>query len=152
MSALYDVLAAHCKRSGGTWKGDIHVLRHLLKSSTLSNRDVTQQLETLRHRGLINFYADKHSRRHIIWTVTMINPDDFYGIYFDTSGFVEAVDQVRQKRGITISAMCGQLGIDSRILNRATTGKHQSLYTDTMAVLVAWSGIDPRRFIKRREI
>lgn len=151
MSSLYDALTTLCKRSGGTWKGDIHVLRHLIKSVRLTNVGVTQHLEALKHRGLLTYHADRRSPKHVIWTVTVTKPEDLYiDAYFDASGFIEAVDQVRRKRDITITAMCEQLSIDSRTLHRIRTGAHEQLRTDTMAALVVWSGIDPKLYIKRR--
>lgn len=151
MSAIYDALTTLCKRSGGTWKGDIHVLRHLLPTEKLpTNIVATKKLETLQRRGLITYQAERVSSNRVIWTVSLVNPDDF-DVYFDALGFVEAVDQVRQKRKTPITAMCALLNIDSRTLRRAITGEHQDLYTNTMAALSVWSGIDPRRFIKRRQ-
>lgn len=76
--------------------------------------------------------------------------NEYIDAYFDAPGFIEAVDQVRQQRNVTVSAMCGQLNIDKKIIYRIKTGAHEDLRASTMAALVAWSGIDPSPYIKRR--
>lgn len=150
MSAIYDALTTLCKRSGGTWTGDIHVLRRLLPTEKLpTNIVATKKLETLQRRGLITYQAERVSSNRVIWTVTLVDQANF-DVYFDALGFVETVDQVRQKRKTPVTAMCTLLNIDGKTLHRVMTGEHQDLYTDTMAVLAVWSGVDPRQFIKRR--
>ena len=153
MSALYETLQNLCNQSaGGAWKGDIHALRHMSGERFPTNVGVTQQLETLQRRGLIRFYADRRSPKHVVWTVSLSTPQEpeYIDAYFDAVAFIEAIDQERQKRNVTISAMCGQLGIDKKIIYRIRTGLHEDLRASTMAALAVWSGIDPRLYIKRR--
>jgi hypothetical protein len=63
---------------------------------------------------------------------------------FDTAGFYQAIDQVRQKRGVSWNRVMRETGVAS--CHVPSQMQARGLSPDSQARLAAWAGIDPSAF------
>lgn len=66
---------------------------------------------------------------------------------FDAEGFYEAIDGQRQARGLNWKRVAAESGVSASTLTRLAQGKRPDV--DSMAALLAWSGLNADDFIRR---
>ena len=66
--------------------------------------------------------------------------------WFDAVGFYEALDSVRDGKGMNWKQVAGESGVSASTLTRMAQGKRPDV--DGLAALVAWSGLDADQFIR----
>jgi transcriptional regulator with XRE-family HTH domain len=66
--------------------------------------------------------------------------------WFDAGAFYDALEGVRQSRGITWKQVAGESGVSASTLTRMAQGKRPDV--DGLAALVAWSGLDADDYVR----
>src|SRR5690349_11627288 len=66
--------------------------------------------------------------------------------WFDTAGFYEALDGVRQARRLNWKQVANESGVSDSTLTRMAQGKRPTV--DWLAALCAWSGLDADAFVR----
>ena len=66
-------------------------------------------------------------------------------ICFNSEGFYSAVDETRKMRNATWKKVAAETGVSASTFTRMKQGRRPDV--DTMAKLIAWSGLDPSQFI-----
>jgi transcriptional regulator with XRE-family HTH domain len=66
--------------------------------------------------------------------------------WFDTAGFYEALDGVRQARRLNWKQVASESGVSASTLTRMAQGKRPDV--DGLAALCAWSGLDADDFVR----
>lgn len=66
---------------------------------------------------------------------------------FDAHGFYSALDAQRRSRNLTWKKVAEEAGVSASTLTRMAQGRRPDV--DSMAALVAWSGLDADSFITR---
>lgn len=66
---------------------------------------------------------------------------------FDAEGFYEALDATRQSKSLNWRQVAEEAGISASTLTRMAQGKRPDV--DGLAALVAWSGLEVDRFVKK---
>lgn len=66
---------------------------------------------------------------------------------FDNDGFFDALDALREKRGLSWRALASDARVSPSTLTRMSQGRRPDV--DSFAALLAWSGLDLDDFIVR---
>jgi transcriptional regulator with XRE-family HTH domain len=66
---------------------------------------------------------------------------------FDAEGLYSALDAQRRSRNLTWKRVAEEAGVSASTLTRMAQGRRPDV--DTMAALVAWSGLDADSFVTR---
>ena len=66
---------------------------------------------------------------------------------FDADAFYEAIDSQRQARGLNWKKVAAESEVSASTLTRLAQGKRPDV--DSMAALLAWSGLNANDFIRR---
>jgi transcriptional regulator with XRE-family HTH domain len=66
--------------------------------------------------------------------------------WFDAQAFYEALDAVRQARGLTWKQVAAESGVSASTLTRMAQGKRPDV--DGLAALVAWAGLDADAYLR----
>jgi transcriptional regulator with XRE-family HTH domain len=69
--------------------------------------------------------------------------------WFDAGAFYEALDGVRQARGLNWKQVAGESGVSASTLTRMAQGKRPDV--DGLAALVAWSGLEADAYVRSDE-
>lgn len=68
---------------------------------------------------------------------------------FDADGFFRALDGARVSRGRNWRQVAHESGVSPSTLTRLAQGKRPDV--DSLAVLIAWAGLDANSFVSRHE-
>jgi len=66
---------------------------------------------------------------------------------FDAEGFYEALDATRRSKDLNWREVADEAGVSASTLTRMAQGKRPDV--DGLAALVAWSGLEADRFVKK---
>jgi transcriptional regulator with XRE-family HTH domain len=69
--------------------------------------------------------------------------------WFDAGAFCDALDSVKQARRLNWKQVAAESGVSASTLTRMSQGKRPDV--DSLAALVAWSGLDADAYVRSRE-